>query len=130
MNDQTRTEPNNIAIGIHAARARCETDSMDEIEVPVDRYSGAQTQCSLVHFSIGDDRMPKGGLSRLRLREKGGCVGQCRGRAVAALAGGSHLGAAGEAIAGKLYVRQTGSGSTQSMSFRILNLLSRRRTIL
>jgi len=40
MNDQTRTEPHNIAIGIHAARARCETDSMDEIEVPVDRYSG------------------------------------------------------------------------------------------
>jgi len=32
---------------------------MGEIEVPTDRYWGAQTQRSLVHFSIGDDRMPK-----------------------------------------------------------------------
>jgi fumarate hydratase class II len=32
---------------------------MGEIEVPADCYCGAQTQCSLVHFSIGDDRMPK-----------------------------------------------------------------------
>jgi fumarate hydratase class II len=29
------------------------------IEVPADRYWGAQTQRSLIHFSIGDDRMPK-----------------------------------------------------------------------
>ena len=32
---------------------------MGEIEVPADRYWGAQTQRSLVHFSIGNDRMPK-----------------------------------------------------------------------
>jgi fumarate hydratase class II len=32
---------------------------MGEIEVPADRYWGAQTQRSLVHFAIGDDRMPK-----------------------------------------------------------------------
>ena len=32
---------------------------MGAIEVPADRYWGAQTQRSLVHFSIGDDRMPK-----------------------------------------------------------------------
>jgi hypothetical protein len=32
---------------------------MGEIDVPADRYWGAQTQRSLVHFSIGDDRMPK-----------------------------------------------------------------------
>jgi len=32
---------------------------MGEVEVPADRYWGAQTQRSLIHFSIGDDRMPK-----------------------------------------------------------------------
>jgi fumarate hydratase class II len=37
---------------------RIETDSMGEIEVPADRYWGAQTQRSLHHFAIGDDTMP------------------------------------------------------------------------
>jgi len=37
---------------------RTETDSMGPIEVPADRYWGAQTQRSLHHFSIGDDHMP------------------------------------------------------------------------
>ena len=59
MNDQTHPERHDIPIGIRATGTRCETDSMGEIEVPADRYWGAQTQRSLVHFSIGDDRMPK-----------------------------------------------------------------------
>ena len=42
-----------------AAGRRVESDSMGTIEVPADRYWGAQTQRSLIHFSIGDDRMPK-----------------------------------------------------------------------
>jgi fumarate hydratase class II len=46
-------------IGIRATRTRRETDSMGKIEMPADRYWGAQTQRSLVHFSISDDRMPK-----------------------------------------------------------------------
>ena len=37
---------------------RTETDSMGAIEVPADRYWGAQTARSLHHFPIGDDRMP------------------------------------------------------------------------
>ncbi len=32
---------------------RIETDSMGEIEVPADKYWGAQTQRSLIHFQIG-----------------------------------------------------------------------------
>ena len=59
MNDQTHPELHEIPIGIPATGLRRETDSMGEIEVPADRYWGAQTQRSLVHFSIGDDRMPK-----------------------------------------------------------------------
>jgi fumarate hydratase class II len=37
---------------------RTETDSMGAIEVAADRYWGAQTQRSLVHFDIGEDKMP------------------------------------------------------------------------
>src|ERR1700755_1772555 len=59
MNDQTHPELHEIPISIRATGMRRETDSMGEIEVPADRYWGAQTQRSLVHFSIGDDRMPK-----------------------------------------------------------------------
>ena len=38
---------------------RIEEDSMGKIEVPADRYYGAQTARSLIHFAIGDDRMPR-----------------------------------------------------------------------
>jgi fumarate hydratase class II len=38
---------------------RTETDSMGSVEVPADRYWGAQTARSLEHFSIGDDRIPE-----------------------------------------------------------------------
>jgi fumarate hydratase class II len=37
---------------------RTESDSMGTIEVATDRYWGAQTQRSLHHFDIGEDRMP------------------------------------------------------------------------
>jgi len=37
---------------------RTESDSMGTMEVPGDTYWGAQTQRSLKHFDIGDDRMP------------------------------------------------------------------------
>jgi len=37
---------------------RAETDSMGAIEVPTDRYYGAQTARSLIHFAIGKDTMP------------------------------------------------------------------------
>ena len=39
-------------------RVRIETDTMGAVEVPSDRYWGAQTARSLHHFPIGDDRMP------------------------------------------------------------------------
>ena len=38
---------------------RIETDSMGEIEVPADKYWGAQTERSLHHFNIGKDIMPR-----------------------------------------------------------------------
>lgn len=48
----------NIPIGISKTGFRKESDSMGVIDVPADRYWGAQTQRSLHHFSIGGDRMP------------------------------------------------------------------------
>ena len=38
---------------------RIETDSMGEIEVPANRYYGAQTARSLIHFDIGVETMPR-----------------------------------------------------------------------
>jgi fumarate hydratase, class II len=38
---------------------RVETDSMGEIEVAADKYWGAQTERSLLHFKIGFDVMPR-----------------------------------------------------------------------
>ncbi len=52
---RTMTEPTYGA-------TRTESDSMGTIEVPADRYWGAQTQRSLHHFAIGDpdaERMPR-----------------------------------------------------------------------
>jgi fumarate hydratase, class II len=41
-----------------AVKTRIESDSMGKIEVPNDRYYGAQTARSLIHFNIGTDTMP------------------------------------------------------------------------
>jgi fumarate hydratase class II len=48
-----------VPIGTGATGTRRETDSMGPIDVPAEHYWGAQTQRSLIHFAIGDDRMPK-----------------------------------------------------------------------
>lgn len=43
---------------MNSKNLRTESDSMGKIEVPADRYWGAQTQRSLHHFDIGNDVMP------------------------------------------------------------------------
>src|SRR4030095_3206211 len=50
-----------------APATRIETDSMGPIAVRADRYWGAQTERSLHHFAIGDDRMTIVGVRALRL---------------------------------------------------------------
>lgn len=45
--------------GAKAKATRTESDSMGKIEVPTDRYYGAQTARSLIHFDIGSDIMPR-----------------------------------------------------------------------
>ncbi|HXL81492.1 MAG TPA: lyase family protein, partial [Pyrinomonadaceae bacterium] len=54
--------------------SRLETDSMGQIEVPADKYWGAQTQRSLIHFAIGDDRMPREMIRALGILKKAAAV--------------------------------------------------------
>ena len=42
-----------------AGQKRRESDSMGELDVPAEAYYGAQTGRSLVHFNIGQDKMPR-----------------------------------------------------------------------
>jgi fumarate hydratase, class II len=52
-------EVRDLAVGIGETGHRRESDSMGVIQVPADRYWGAQTQRSLLHFGdIGGDPMP------------------------------------------------------------------------
>src|SRR4051794_10631342 len=53
-----------------STKTRIETDTMGAIEVPADRYWGAQTQRSLHHFNIGDDRMPREMIRALGVLKK------------------------------------------------------------
>ncbi len=101
---------------------RVETDSFGEIEVPADRYWGAQTERSRQNFRIGKDRMPIEivhalGLVKLAAAETNrelGLIDQRRARAIAR--------AAREVIEGKLddhfplVVWQTGSGTQSNMN--------------
>src|SRR5260370_9245642 len=48
-----------VPIGLDATGTRREFDSLGDVDVPANRYWGAQTQRSLEHFNIGNDRMPK-----------------------------------------------------------------------
>ena len=111
-----------LPVGLAATGTRRETDSMGAIDVPADRYWGAQTQRSLMHFSIGDDKMPKAVYHAYGYVKKAAAI--VNGRAgrlpdwKAALIGS----VADEVIAGKLdadfplYVWQTGSGTQSNMN--------------
>jgi fumarate hydratase class II len=101
---------------------RMESDSMGTIEVPVDRYWGAQTQRSLHYFSIGHDVMPREliralGLLKLAAAEVNRELGRLpedKAKLVSA--------AAQEVVAGKLddhfplRIWQTGSGTQTNMN--------------
>src|SRR5580693_6397966 len=105
-----------------AKSTRVETDSFGPIEVPADRYWGAQTERSRQNFRIGQDRMPMPivhalGLVKLASAETNrelGLLDQRRARAI--------IRAAREVIDGKLddhfplVVWQTGSGTQSNMN--------------
>jgi fumarate hydratase class II len=111
-----------LPIGIHASGTRHETDSMGGIDVPADRYWGAQTQRSLVHFSIGNDRMPKavyhayGYVKKAAALVNGreGRLQKWQSELIAQVADEVISGALDENF--PLYVWQTGSGTQSNMN--------------
>jgi fumarate hydratase class II len=101
---------------------RVETDSMGEIEVPADKYYGAQTQRSLIHFNIGDDTMPREMIRALgTLKKAAALVNEDLGKLPSDKAK-LIAQAADEVIEGKLdehfplRVWQTGSGTQTNMN--------------
>jgi fumarate hydratase, class II len=111
-----------VPIGTGASGTRVETDSLGAVEVPAEHYWGAQTQRSLIHFSIGDDHMPKAVYHAYGYVKKAAAIVNCdAGRLDRDLAD-AIVTAADEVIAGKLdsefplYVWQTGSGTQSNMN--------------
>src|SRR5271167_1969834 len=106
----------------HRGPHRTETDSMGAIEVAADRYWGAQTERSLLHFAIGFDRMPRSIVRAFGILKKGaaevnrdlGKLPPDKTRLITT--------AADEVIAGKLdehfplRIWQTGSGTQTNMN--------------
>ena len=104
------------------AGTRTETDTMGAIEVPAHRYWGAQTQRSLHHFSIGDDRMPQAVVRAMAILKKAAAVVNQRLGKLSDEKADLVVRAADEVIAGEhwdefpLYVWQTGSGTQTNMN--------------
>lgn len=101
---------------------RVETDSMGEIQVPSDKYYGAQTERSLLHFNIGNDVMPREMIRALGILKKAAAlVNEDLGKLPADKASLISQ-AADEVIEGKLdehfplRVWQTGSGTQTNMN--------------
>ncbi|HHW35031.1 MAG TPA: class II fumarate hydratase [Paracoccus solventivorans] len=101
---------------------RTETDSFGPLEVPSDRYWGAQTQRSLGNFKIGWEKQPTAIIRALGVvKQAAGQVNMATGKLDPGI-GGAMVQAAGEVIAGKLddhfplVVWQTGSGTQSNMN--------------
>nr|BFE59338.1 class II fumarate hydratase [Dactylosporangium thailandense] len=115
-------EVRDVPIGIDATGTRTETDSLGPVAVPADRYWGAQTQRSLVHFDIGDDRMPKAVYHAYGYVKKAAAIVNAGAGRMPQWKAGLIARVADEVIAGKLdsefplYVWQTGSGTQSNMN--------------
>ncbi len=104
------------------ATTRTEKDTMGSIEVPADRYWGAQTQRSLEHFRIGGERFPREMIRAFGILKKAcalvnqelGLLSEDKARAI--------VQASDEVIDGRLddhfplVVWQTGSGTQTNMN--------------
>ncbi|MFM7717924.1 MAG: class II fumarate hydratase, partial [Actinomycetota bacterium] len=104
------------------AEVRLETDSMGAIEVPADRYWGAQTQRSLHHFPIGDDPMPLPVVRAFGILKKACALVNARSGRLPEDLAARIVEAADEVIAGRLddhfplSTWQTGSGTQSNMN--------------
>ena len=111
-----------LPVGLDAAGMRRESDSLGEVQVPADRYWGAQTQRSLEHFNIGRDRMPGEVNHAYGYVKKAAAIVNTRAGRLPAWKGRLIERVCDEVIAGKLdehfplYVFQTGSGTQSNMN--------------
>src|SRR6478672_9845373 len=111
-----------LPIGLDATGVRREFDSLGEVEVPANRYWGAQTQRSLAHFSIGSDRMPKEVYHAYGYVKKAAALVNTRAGRLPGWKGQLIQRVCDEVISGALddefplYVFQTGSGTQSNMN--------------
>lgn len=102
--------------------SRIETDSMGEIAVACDKYWGAQTQRSLHHFNIGQDKMPTELIRALGILKKAAALTNLDLKKLPQDKADLIIQAAEEVSAGALdthfplHVWQTGSGTQSNMN--------------
>ncbi|WP_263382055.1 class II fumarate hydratase [Granulicella arctica] len=103
-------------------RWRIEFDSTGQVKVPADRLWGAQTQRSLIHFSIGNDHMPVEVYHAYGYVKKAAAIVNERLGRLPKEKADLIVKSASEVIAGKLdenfplFVWQTGSGTQSNMN--------------
>jgi len=101
---------------------RRESDSMGPIDVPADRYWGAQTARSLIHFAIGTDRMPLEVVHSMGILKKAAALANEKLGKLPPDVAKLVVTAADEVIRGELdehfplSVWQTGSGTQSNMN--------------
>ncbi|WP_395459530.1 class II fumarate hydratase [Azospirillum melinis] len=101
---------------------RTETDSFGPIDVPADRYWGAQTQRSLQNFRIGGERMPVPLVRALGIQKRAAAAANMTLGVLDPKLGAAIMEAADEVIDGRLadhfplVVWQTGSGTQTNMN--------------
>lgn len=103
-------------------KTRIETDSMGEIAVDDSKYWGAQTERSLHHFHIGNDRFPREMIRALGILKKSAAIVNAELGLLTEDKKKLIVQAADEVISGKLdehfplSVWQTGSGTQTNMN--------------
>jgi fumarate hydratase class II len=103
-------------------KPRMESDSMGKIKVPNDRYYGAQTARSLIHFNIGRETMPSELIRAFGILKKAAALVNRELGLLPAEKARLIVRAADEVIAGRLdshfplHVWQTGSGTQTNMN--------------
>ncbi|WP_187430089.1 Fumarate hydratase class II [Roseobacter fucihabitans] len=104
------------------AQTRIETDSFGPLEVPADKYWGAQTQRSIINFPIGWEKQPIALVRALGVIKKACAQANVELGKLDSARGDAIVQAAGEVVGGKfddnfpLVVWQTGSGTQSNMN--------------
>ena len=104
------------------SKKRIERDTMGEVEVPIEKYWGAQTQRSIENFPIGNDVMPIQLVRALGIQKKSAALANISLGKLDESVGQAIAEAAQEIVDGKfddnfpLVVWQTGSGTQSNMN--------------